>query len=111
MPKFLVLYPAGISAKPQMANATPAQMKVGMDLWMAWAKKNEKMIVDLGTPLASGRVIASSDRQSDDTITGYSIVEASSIDAAAKAFQDHPHRHTPGDSSIEILETMSMPGR
>jgi hypothetical protein len=32
------------------------------------------------------------------------------MDAAVKAFQDHPHSHTPGDNSIEIIEVTAMPG-
>jgi hypothetical protein len=110
VPRFLVLYRASVSARQQMAGATPEQMKAGMDAWMAWAKRNQKIIVDLGAPLGGGRRIGSSPGTADDTITGYTIVDAPSTDAVVKAFQDHPHSHTPGDSSIEIIEAMAMPG-
>jgi hypothetical protein len=38
MKKFLVLYRAPISAREQMAKATPEQAKAGMDAWMGCAK-------------------------------------------------------------------------
>jgi len=55
MKKFLVLYHAPVSAREQMAGATPEQAKAGMDAWMTWAKKAGNAIVDLGSPLGNGR--------------------------------------------------------
>jgi hypothetical protein len=43
MKKFLVLYRAPISAREQMAKATPEQAKAGMDAWMGWAKRSESV--------------------------------------------------------------------
>jgi hypothetical protein len=42
--------------------------------------------------------------------TGYSILSAGSIEEAAGLLEDHPHLHSPGGPSIELLEAMSMPG-
>ncbi|HKU87622.1 MAG TPA: hypothetical protein VJV77_14905 [Casimicrobiaceae bacterium] len=39
----------------------------------------------------------------------YSIVEAESLDAAAKAFQDHPHFGIP-QASIDVMPLSSLPG-
>ena len=33
------------------------QEKAGMDAWMKWAKKNEALIVDLGSPLGKTKSI------------------------------------------------------
>jgi hypothetical protein len=39
----------------------------------------------------------------------YSFVEAESHEAAAKAFENHPHLQIP-QSSIEVMEVRSMTG-
>ena len=106
MKKFLVLYHAPASAMEQMAKATPAQAKAGMDLWMKWKDKNSKGIVDLGMPLGNGRRLQSGQ---PSTVVGYSIVQADSIDAATKMMKDHPHFHTPG-GSVEVFEFLPVPG-
>ncbi len=51
MTKFMVLYRSALSARDQMASATPEQAKAGMEAWMAWAGKAGDAIVDLGAPL------------------------------------------------------------
>ena len=111
MKKFLVLYQSSASARDQMAHATPEQMKAGMALWMAWAEKQKAHIVDLGQPIVGGKHVAKGGGVADakETIGGYSILQAGSLDDAVKAVHDHPHFHSP-DGSITILEMMPMPG-
>jgi hypothetical protein len=96
--KFLVLYRSPVSAREQMANATPEQAQAGMQAWQAWAQKAESSIVDLGAPLAG-----------DGDITGFSILEADSRPAIDKLLADHPHRHMPG-AAIDVLEFLPIPG-
>jgi len=43
------------------------------------------------------------------TVSGFSIVQANSMDDAIKLFKDHPHFKTPGGASIELLEFVPMP--
>jgi len=105
--KFLVLYRSSIPAREMMASATPEQAQAGMEAWQSWASQAGKAIVDMGAPLAAGRSIGGS---GGGDVTGYSVVEADSEDAAAALFAEHPHLHTPGDSSIEIQEFIPMPG-
>jgi hypothetical protein len=111
MSKYLVLYRASASAADQMANATPEQMQAGMDAWMNWSKRAGDAIVDLGAPLGNGRNIGGGDASaSDSDVSGFSILQADSADAVFELLRDHPHFHTPGDSSIEVLEFLPMPG-
>ena len=111
MKKFLVLYRSSISARDQMANATPEQAKAGMDAWMAWAKKNGRTIVDLGSPLGGAqRLKGDKTERGDDTIGGFSIVQGESMESVTKSLRDHPHTHMPGNSSIEVIEFLAMPG-
>jgi len=110
MNRYVVLYRASTSAAEQMAGATPEQMQAGMDAWMSWSQRAGGAIVDLGTPLGNGRHIADGGAApSDSDVSGFSILQAESADAALDLLRDHPHLRMPG-SSIEVLEAMPMPG-
>ena len=82
MTKYLLLYRSPVSARDQMAGATPEQAQAGMDAWMAWAGTAGSAITDLGSPLALADTVGAA--SSDDTIGGYSIMEAGSVDDAAR---------------------------
>lgn len=111
MKKCLVLYRSAVSSRAQMANATPEQAKAGMDAWMQWATKNAASVLDLGAPLGSGTHLKGNGTASaDDTISGFSIVQGESLDSVKKMFSDHPHKHMPGEASIEIFEVLAIPG-
>ena len=112
MKKFVALYSAPRSAIEQMrANATPEQMKAGMDAWMTWMKKNEKAIREGGAPLGkTKRVSGQGVADTRNEITGYSIVEADSLDAAARLFEGHPHFRMPG-AHVEVMECLPIPGQ
>jgi hypothetical protein len=105
--KFLVLYRAPISAREQMANATPEQARAGMEAWMAWVGEAGKAVVDLGAPLGEGTTVGAGNADGD--ITGFSILDADSQDAAVDLLKGHPHFHTPG-GAIEVHEFIAMPG-
>jgi hypothetical protein len=114
MKKFVALYLAPASAiaqmKEQMKKMSPEQAKVGMDMWMKWAKQHEKSIVELGAPLGkTKRLLANGTSDTKNDITGYSIVQADSHEGAAKLFDGNPHFHISG-ASIEVLECMPIPG-
>ena len=111
MPRFLVLYNSAVPASEMMANASPEQAKAGMDAWMAWAEKWGTAITDMGSPVGSGqRVVGQTISAGTSPVTGYSIVEADSADAAATMFIDHPHFLTPAETSIDVLECLPIPG-
>lgn len=110
MPKFLVLYHSPASFREQMADATPEEMKAGMEAWMAWAGRAGDGLADLGSPLAGAmRVEQGSTTADGGDVAGYSILQADSADAAAELLADHPHLQMPANS-IEVLEFMPTPG-
>ena len=108
MSKFMVLYRSPASARDQMANATPEQMKAGMEAWMQWAGKAGDAAVDLGAPLAPAAHAGSGSSDAGE-ISGYSIMQANSAEALGGVLDGHPHLGMPGNS-IEVLEMLSMPG-
>lgn len=83
-----------------MAQTTPEQAQAGMDEWMKWAQVNG----DSGNHVEMNSISPGA-----GTATGFSILEADSLDAATKMVRDHPHFHTPG-ASIEVLEFLAVPG-
>jgi len=110
MSRFLVLYTSPVPAEQAMAQVTPEQAEAGMALWNEWAEKNAGSILDLGTPLGSGRHVEQGAVTPGSThATGFSILEAASLDDAVRIVEDHPHFHTP-DGAIDVLELLQMPG-
>jgi hypothetical protein len=108
MTKFMVLYRSSASARDQMADATPEQMKAGMEAWMQWAGKAGDAVVDLGAPLASAAHVGPGSSGAGE-ISGYSIMQAGSAGELGGVLDGHPHLSMAGNS-IEVLEMLSMPG-
>jgi hypothetical protein len=110
MKKFLVLYRAPTSAFEQMKNTTPEQQKAGMEAWMTWSKKAASSIVDMGAPLGkSVRVTKTGASPATNDLGGFSIMQAESKEALAKALEGHPHFMMP-EGSIDVVELMAIPG-
>lgn len=80
-------------------------------VWMKWAAEHGHTIVDHGSPLGKTlRVSPEGIADIHNALTGYVIVKAESLDAAAKLFEGHPHfTMFPGDS-VEIIECLPLPG-
>jgi hypothetical protein len=106
MSKFMVLYRAPLSAREQMASATPEQMQAGLEAWQAWATKVSYAVADLGSPLAHTTHIGVG-AASTDSVGGYSILEAGSAEEVETILEGHPHLSMPG-ASIEVLELIPM---
>jgi hypothetical protein len=100
MKKFLAIYQSSAESTKQMQQATPEQTAEMMGHWMKWKAANEKHIVDFGAPLMSGAVMGSA--ASYGTVSGYSVLQAESIEELKAACSDHPHQN------MEILECINM---
>ena len=112
MKKFIVLYHAPMDAMQQTANMKPEDQAKGMEAWMEWAKKCGDKLVDLGSPLMNGQQLTPDGKSkgSDKNVAGYSILQAENMDDAKKLFQGHPHLGWNAACSIEVHETMPLPG-
>jgi hypothetical protein len=100
MNKYVFLYTGG--SMP----ASEAEGKAMTKAWMDYFGKIGPSIVDGGAPLSpTGKMLG---KASASKATGYSIVQAASLDAAVALTKDHPHlKHGGG---IEVLEVMKVPG-
>ena len=110
MSKYVFVYHAPMTP----ADATPPspeQMEAVMGEWMAWAGTVGEGMVDFGTPLADGvRVTPDGTSPSTREVSGYSIIEAASMDQALELARNHPHLNMPGGCEIEVHEAQPIPG-
>jgi hypothetical protein len=97
MAKFLYLYHGG------GAPSSPQEGQDVMQAWMAYFVRLGEKIVDGGAPLAPSRAVAGAPSSG---CTGYSVIEAESLDEAERLTQGHPHLMSGG--SIEICEALPI---
>ena len=109
--KFLVSYLIPAAVMDEWKNTDAEQRasseKKMMEDWKAWTTAHEKMIVSTEIGCKTKRVTADGVADARNDIVISSIVEAESHDAAAKAFENHPHLRIPR-ASIEIMEVRAM---
>ena len=106
MAKFVVIYSGGMG----MAASEEEQQKI-MAEWGAWYGKLGDSVVDGGAPFGASKhftaVGAGGDGPLGDTpATGYTVISADSLDAAAAACQDHPHLNHGGQ--VQVFEWIDM---
>ena len=106
MKKYMVIYHAPADAMNEMSGATPEQIEEGMKPWMAWKDTVGDKLVDFGSPLAPGTKINpdGSTVASTKEVTGYSILQAGSMEEAQSLLKGHPHLGWTGGCDIEVHE-------
>ncbi len=111
MKKYMVLYLFPVAAGDQVAEMSSDQKEGSMAEWMAWKDSLGDALVDFGMPLATGKhIVFNAVSEGNLPVTGYSIVQAESMDAAVGLLKNHPHFKGAGGPSIEVLEFAPMPG-
>ncbi|MFZ0845903.1 MAG: hypothetical protein WAM62_08935, partial [Pseudolabrys sp.] len=75
--------------------------------WGEWMSKHAKMIISSEAGGKTKRVTAGGVSDTKNDIILCSFVEAESHEAAAKAFENHPHLQIP-QSSIEVMYVRPM---
>lgn len=104
MSKYLFSYHGG--SMPD----SPAEGEKVMKIWTDWMGSLGKSLVDGGNPTGPSKSIDKAGKVSDgggaNPVTGYSIVEAKSLDEAVKLAKGCPQIKAGG--SIEVSELMPM---
>lgn len=112
MKKFMILYRSPTSSSDRMATSTEEEMKAGMDAWIKWKDEVEGAGVkfEFGMPLQARKHIEGGEVTAGESdVSGYSLMEADSVDDVVKHLKNHPHLHEAANS-IEVLEFLPMPG-
>jgi hypothetical protein len=114
MSRFLVLYIAPAAVIDEWKN-TPAEKRKEaeekmMQDWRNWMAGHAKLFADKGAGVGkTKRITAEGVADARNDIMLYAIVEAESHDAAARAFDNHPHFGIPR-ASIEVMQLNPLPG-
>lgn len=106
MAKYMLIYTGGMG----MA-ATPEEQEKIMAEWGAWYEKLGASIADGGAPFGDAKHLGGNGIQDgplgDAPATGYTVIEAESLDAAAAACEDHPHLNHGGQVQVFTCIDMS----
>lgn len=105
MSKFVILYTGG--GMPESEEAQAAVMAA----WGVWYEGLGAAIVDGGNPFGASKSIGSDGKVKEGPIsappaTGYTIIEADSLNAAIDKVQNHPHLQYGGQ--VSVYETFEM---
>lgn len=108
MPRFLAIYtlqPEDLAKFRAMPKAEQDRIDAeGVPLWQEWEEQFAASITDRGGMVGKTvRVSRTGTAPATNTICGYLVVEAETIEAAASIFEHHPHiTHFPGDG-VDIM--------
>ena len=104
MPKYVLAYHGG------SAPSDPKEIKKTMDAWGAWFEGMGAAVIDAGNPVGKSSTIKSDGKLvaggGANPISGYSLIEAKSLEDAHKKAKGCPILKSGG--SIEIAEALDM---
>ena len=109
MKKFIILYNGPATPPEQM---DPELVQKIMGGWKTWMEKVGGDMLDMGQPMANGQAIVDDGSQKAALeLSGYSIIQAESLEKAVELVQDHPFlSDKTGKFSVEVFELMPVPG-
>jgi hypothetical protein len=88
-----------------------AREQQGMAAWKAWAEKHQSVIVGMGGPLGKTKSIDPGGvADIANQMGAFTVVRASSHEAAAKLFENHPHFAIFPGESVEVMPVLPIPG-
>ena len=112
MKKYLVVYHAPPAFTEKMRAMNQDEMMAEMGRWQTWMEEIGDGMLDGGNPLFGGqKVMKSSTDNSTREVTGYSMIQAASMEDAVKLLDGHPHLAMDDSCSIEIHEAAPAPGQ
>ena len=108
MAKYIMVYKGEAT---DMADMTPEQGAEIMAKWGTWMETVGSGLVDIGAPFGPGTsLVDDGTTAAAAPATGYSIVEADSLDAAKALGDGHPYlSEGNGNYAIDIYELMPVP--
>jgi hypothetical protein len=87
-----------------------AKEQQGFAAWKAWAEKHQGVIVAMGGPLGKTKKVDSSGiADVGNEMGAFTVVRASSHEAAAKLFDNHPHFAIFPGERVEIMPILPIP--
>lgn len=114
MPRFLAVYtmkPEDLARFRALPKAEQDAIDaVGLERWAEWGKANAAAIVDPGLMVGkTKRVTRDGIADATNAICGHVVVEAPTIEDAARLFTNHPHFTVfPGDG-VDVMPVVTDP--
>ena len=108
MPRYMLVYKGEAT---DVADLTEEQADAVMAKWAQWMEKVGPALSDVGNPFGpSASMVDDGSTGTPSSLTGYSIVEADSLDAAMGLANGHPYlSEGKGDYAIDLYELMPVP--
>jgi hypothetical protein len=108
MARYIMIYKGEAT---DMSEMTEEERAAVMAKWGAWMEKVGPALTDVGSPFGPGTsLVDDGSTGAPIALTGYSIVEADSLEAAVALADGHPYlAEGQGNYSIETYELMPAP--
>lgn len=102
MAKFVIAYRGG------MIDGSPEEQEAALASWIQWFGSLGPAVTEMGNPFGPSTSLQSdgSREAASANLTGYSVIEADTIDDAARLMKDCPIFSSGG--SVEIYEAIMM---
>ena len=112
MKKFLLLYYSPPEAMAKMQTASQDEMKAGEKQWMDWFDSLGDSLVERGDYFSRGTNYVD-DNKADVSgkVTGYSMIQAESMEKAEEMVSNHPHLGWFEGCSVEVYEPIMRPSK
>jgi hypothetical protein len=108
MSRYMLIYNGMATDTSQMS---PEQAAKVMDAWRTWMGTVGPALVDVGTPFGQGTSVVDDGTSADAIeLSGYSILEAGSLDEARGLASSHPFlSEGKGNYAVEVYEMQPVP--
>jgi hypothetical protein len=108
MARFMMVYKGEAT---DMSMMTEDEVSAVMAAWGVWIQNVGPALVDVGTPFGPGvSVVDDGSTGAAVSLTGYSIVEADSMNAARAFANNHPFlSEGKGNFAVDVYELMPVP--
>ena len=114
MKKFLAIYTGSANAMSEWNSLPEDELKKrqaeGVKAWHQWNESHKESIVEIGAPLGRTKSVSRGGvADVRNNMTGFTVVQAESHEAAARLFEKHPHFMAFPGEAIEIMECLPIP--
>ena len=114
MKRFLAIYTGSPAAMSRWETFSEAERNkrqtTGIAAWHKWVEDNKSSIIEMGGPLGRTKLVSSAGISDiRNSMTGFTIIEAASQEAAAQLFLNHPHFTVFPGEGVEVMDVLPVP--
>ena len=113
MSKFVAIYHSPAMDQKAVEEPDPEALAASTKAWMDWAGRMGEHLIDLGAPLGNPHDVTHtgvSAAVEAGSASGYSFLEADSMEQATQLMHEHPHLASTPGATIQVFEVLPVPG-